>query len=140
MSSVTIKGASVILHVNGKPYAEVSSFDFSSATPAREIRGIDNIEVLELAVTTGSCSGAIGVYRLIGSGGAEGIGISTAYDELPALKYVMFQLIERLSDTVIFQATQARLENQGWSVAARGLMTGHLTFKALNWNNEVTKK
>jgi hypothetical protein len=139
MGTLVVRGATVVLYVNSKVYAEVNSFEFTSNTPAKEIRGIDSTEVLELAATTGSCSGTIGVHRLSGTGGLEGIGVAVRYEDLPAQKYVSLQLVDRSSDTVLFEATKCRIETQGFGVAAKGIMSGKLTFKAISWTNESTR-
>ena len=41
MATKVVRGAAVILYVNGRPFAHVSGFQWSSATPSKEIRGID---------------------------------------------------------------------------------------------------
>jgi hypothetical protein len=137
MATKIVHGAAVVVLVNGVPFAEVSGFQFSSGTPGREIRGIDTIETLELAPISAGCTGQLSLYRQLGDGGIEGKGLSTNYGDLPALKYITIQLIDRRADLILFSADRCRVESQTWSVQTKGLMTGQMSFRALSWSNET---
>ena len=138
MASLVVSGAKVVLYVNSRPFAQVSSFQWSSDTPSKEIRGIDSVQAIELAPTTAGANGQIGLYRLTGDGGLEGNGISAPYVDLPAQRYVRIQLIERTADMVLFEANFCRVEFQGWQVASKTLMTGTTRFRSLDCSNEAT--
>jgi hypothetical protein len=135
-----IVGAGVILYVNGKPYGRVSAFSFSSSTSRKSQYGLDSLEPFELSPTVTKISGQISLYRTIGDAGAEGASMTVSYEELPREKYFSVQLVERLSDTTIFDARYCSLESQTWSVSQHGIMTGQIEFEALDFNNELRPK
>lgn len=136
-SSPLIAAAAVTLYINGRPYAQVSSFRWDSDTPMREIYGIDSGEPYELAPTQSRISGNIGLYRLIGDGGIEGAGATVHYGELPRQKYFTLSLVLHKYDLQLFYAGRCSVVRQNWDVPAKGLITGAMSFKAIDWNNEV---
>jgi hypothetical protein len=132
----TIVSAGVSLYINGKRMGRVTSFEFNSATPRRAIHGLDALDPFELAPVSTRVSGRLGFVRTVGDGGAEGQGLTTQYDTLPLEKYFSIMLIERISDTVIFEANYCSVVNQSWSVQPKSMVTGMVEFEALDWNNE----
>jgi len=138
-SSLVIASAHVVVLINGLLYGQVSGFKWGSSTPRKEIYGIDSVEPYELAPTVTHLQGQLSLYRLIGDGGLEGKGIATHYADLPAEKYFRLQLVERRSDTILFQAESCCVESQEWNATARGQMTGTMSFRGLRWENEATK-
>jgi hypothetical protein len=136
MGSKIVVGAAVVLLVNGVPYGVVSDFQWASSTPSKELRGLDTIETLELIPTSAGCSGTIGLYRQVGSGGLEGIGVTAPFGSLAALKYCSIILLDRRADMLLFSADRVRFEGETWQVATKGVMRGQASFKALSWSNE----
>jgi hypothetical protein len=136
MRAKTIVSAGVVLHLNGRPYGRVTSFQFTSDTPRTAKYGIDSMLPTELAPTTTRVTGRIGIVRTVGDGGVEGAGMTTDFDTIPRERYFLLQLIERRSDTVIFEAKYCSLVQQSWSLPEKGRMSGEVAFEALGWNNE----
>ena len=137
MGSKLTVAAQVKCLVNGQLFAEVSSMSWTSATPKKAVRGLDSSQPYELAVTSSSCTGQLSLYRITGSGGLEGAGIIPPYQDLPREKYFTLTLIDRLTDSVIFEAHHCSVTSQGWQVAAKSLIVGSMAFEAISWNNEV---
>ena len=138
MRSLNVTGAHAALYINGRPFGRVTDFQWNYSTPKRELRGIDVVEPVELAVTSGSISCTFSLLRRIADGGAEGAGMAALMENLPREKYFTVMLLERTTDTVLFRADFASVTSQSWSVPARGRVTGSISFSCLSWNNEVT--
>ncbi len=117
----------------------MSSFDFRSDTPHKELHGIDSSDAFELAPTTNGCSGTLGVFRSLNDGGAEGAGLTPVNADLSRGKYFSLILIERLSESILFQARKCVLVSQSWNAPARGYLTGSLSFKSTDFTNEVSR-
>lgn len=134
----TISGAHLILYLNGRPYSLATGFSFQVITSRKAIYGVDSGEPYEIAPTTSKVTGQINLIRTIGDGGLEGSGIAAPLENVPREKYVTITLIERSSDTVVFQADQAAVVGQSWNVEAKSLMRGSMQFEAIDWSNEAT--
>jgi len=134
-----ITGARLVVSINGRPYAKVVDFSWSSATPAREIYGVDSTEPFELATTVSRGTGAMTIYRMVSDGGAEGAGITVSLPDLPNEKYFSVALTERSSDTVVFQARRCKVTAQEWTVPTRGYVMGTIHFSMMEWSNEAVK-
>lgn len=131
-----ITGASVVLHLNGKPFGRVRAFQWSSDTPRAPKYGLDSTEPFELIPTTTRITGRISLYRTVGDAGAEGAGMTAPYEFLPKEKYFSLYLVERGSDTTIFEALYCSVVRQSWSAPEKGMVTGEIEFEALDWSNE----
>jgi hypothetical protein len=132
-----VTSAGVVLHLNAKAFGRVRGFQFASETPKIAVYGLDSTEPFELMPTTTKISGRVSVYRTIGDGGAEGAAMVVPYDFVPREKYFSLQLVERASDSVIFEAAYCSVIRQSWSVPEKGIVTGEIEFEALDWSNEI---
>lgn len=126
-----------MVYVNGRVYGRVKEFQWSSATPKKPQYGLDSLEPYELIPTSTRVTGRLTLYRTVGDGGAEGAAMATRYEDVPREKYFSLQLMERGSQTIVFEARYCSVTNQSWSVPERGLVTGTLEFEAIEWNNEL---
>lgn len=127
----------VVVHVNGKPYAYATHFRFESATPHEDIREIDNVDPVELAVTVTNVRGSLGLLRVAGDGGLQGQGVTSHYGQLPVNKYFSVALVDRITQTIFFEARQCVVESESWDMAPKALVSGTLNFKGIHWNNEA---
>ncbi len=139
MRSFLLGGAKVRLYINGLAFGRVTNFSWQSETPKKAIYGIDSTEPYELAVTTSRITGSISVLRSSGDGGAEGAGIAAPLHDLSKELYFSIALVEILTDTTIFEATRCSMTGQQWGAPAKGLMSGSISFEAIEWNNEIGK-
>lgn len=133
----TITGAHVICYVNGARFGRVTSVIWKSATPRKAIYGLDSVDPHELAPTTTRISFTVNLLRTIGDGGAEGAGMAANYEDLPREKYFTMQLVDRSTDTVLFQAQYCSVTMQSWSIPIKDKVTGVLEAEAITWSNEV---
>jgi hypothetical protein len=133
----TITGAGVVCKINGVALARVSDLSFSVATSRKPAQGIDSFLPQELIQTAVKITGQLKLYRTLGDGGAEGAGILAQLPDLSREKYFSIQLVERSSDTVVFEAWYCSCTNQSWDAPARGTITGTLGFEALDYKNEL---
>lgn len=136
MSARTLTGAHILVYINGKLYGRCNKFAWSSATPHKAIYGIDLPEPQELAPTSTHLSGAMSIYRTVTDGGAQGAGIVPRYVDIPRGRYFSITLLDRSTDTVVFQAGYCVCQDESWDIPMRGLITGNLRFEGIDWNNE----
>lgn len=127
--------ASVVCYINGKPYGLVTTFQWSSQTARKAIYGLDSTTPYELAPTVSKVTGSLGLIRQVGDSGIEGAGIAAPVPLLPREKYFTIALIDRTTDTIIFRADYCSVTNQTWTASARALVSGSISFEALDWAN-----
>jgi hypothetical protein len=138
MRTKIVVSAGVILHLNGKPFGKVKTFQWSSATPRKPQYGLDALVPFELIATPTRLTGRIGLYRTVGDAGAEGANMVALYRDLPREKYYSLALIERASDTTIFEARYCSTLSQTWSAPEKGIVTGDIEFEAIEYNSEIS--
>jgi hypothetical protein len=131
-----INGATVQLFVNGAPYAKVSSIQFGSATPFKEIRGCDSAQPYELAPTTTSIAGSMMIYRQSRDGGIEASGLTVPITEIARAKYVSLLLLETRSGTILFESARCAITSQEWTFATHALAIGTVSFLAIDYIND----
>lgn len=137
MSKRTVTGAGLNVYVNGIMYGRVRNFQFAAQTAHEAEYALDSPDPFELSASKTKIGGKLGVYRTIGDGGAEGANMAVRFEDLPRGKYFSITLVERSSDTVVFECRYAKVQNQSWSVGERGIMTGEIDFEGLDWSNEL---
>lgn len=137
MRARTITGAGVVCKVNGLLLGRVTSLEWSIATPRKPIYGIDSFTPQELLTGAVKISGRLQIVRTTADGGAEGAGIVAGLPDLSREHYFSLQLIERASDSVVFEAWYASCESQSWTAPERGVIKGTLEFSCLDARNEL---
>lgn len=136
-ASTIATGAKVVCYINGFVYGLVTGMSFGSATPHKELRGIDSQFPIELAPTMVSISGQLELLRRAGDGGLEAAGITAQFQQITQQRYFSIMLLDRLTNSVLFQANYCVCTGQQWGIPSRGIVTGSFPFTALEWNNEV---
>lgn len=132
-----VHGASVVLYVNGKKFAQVTGFEWTISTRREEKRGIDSLTAFELAPTQIVINGNLSLLRQSQDGGAEGAGMVAPVAQLSQEQYVSFMLIESHTNTVLFEARRCSVDSQGWRAGTRQVVTGQVSFTAIEYANEV---
>lgn len=132
----TLTGASLKLYINEKLFGLASSFTFQTTGNRRPIHGIDQPNAFELAPAANDVNGSITCMRIRLDGGLEGRGIAANDINIAAEKYISIMLVDRISDTVIFRVNQAAIDNQSWSIDARGIMKGSFSFQGITSIND----
>ncbi len=132
-----IVGARVLVYVNGKLFGRCAGFGWTSVTPHKETRVIDIQNPVELAPTTTGVQWNMTVLRTVGDGGMQGAGIVAPQDAFSRQKYIVLQLVERMSGLTIFQASMCAADNETWAVLPKDVMRGQLSGRGIIWNNEA---
>ena len=92
-----VSAARVVCYLNGRRAGTVTRFGHTSETPTHELGGLDSFDPFELAPTSTKVSGTVGLYRIAGLGGVEGMGLTAQYEALSRQKYATVQLLDRLT-------------------------------------------
>lgn len=133
---MVVRGGELKVYVNNNLLGIVTEMSFRSTNNAKPIYGLDSSEPFEIAETVNHVSGQLTVVRLRGDGGMEGRGLMASPAKVHLEKYSTIYVIHRFTDTVIFACDRARLTDQQWSVSAKGIMTGRVSFEGIGWINE----
>jgi len=137
MRARSIVTAGVICYINGKPFGRVKDFRFESSTGKKPQYAVDTLEPYELIPTITRVTGSMTLQRTVGDAGAEGAALTVRFEDLPRERYFSVQLIERVSDTLIFEAKYCAVTRQSWSFPEKGVVTGSVEFEAIDWSNEL---
>lgn len=136
MASKTITGSDAKVYVNGSMFGIAEGYSFAISDGTTEIRGLDSPLPFELAETTYSVTGTMNLYRLRGGGGIEGRGLTALPDQLPYLKYISMRLVDRYTDSTIFESNYVRVSRQQWEARSRQVMQGQVSWVAIGYSNE----
>lgn len=136
----SVPTAACCCYINGKLVGRVTSFRWSSDTPRKDIYGLDSVVPYEIAPTTVSCSGSVGLIRTHADGSIEALGMTAHSSQMERERYFTLTLVDRATDTLLFRADYCAVIGQQWEVPERGLVRGTVNFRALQWNNECLVK
>jgi hypothetical protein len=104
-----------------------------------EIFGLDEWLSQEIAPGIVRVQGSIGLMRRVGDGGSEGQGLGAAADLIPNRRYSSILALERQTRQKIYYFEgEVFFGEQSWSVAAKGVMLGSVSWIGTRWANEVT--
>lgn len=131
-----VVGAHTLVYINGTAFGRVADLSWNSATPKRALQTIDTLIPMELVPLATALSGNLTIYRLHKDGGIEAAGMAATYADLTREKYFSIMVIDRVTDTVMFQADQCSTESQSWR-NGKGYVMGSIAFKGLKFNNET---
>lgn len=137
MQEKVISGATLKCYINGDFLGIVTGFRYTVRTSHIGLRGIDSNTVQEFAPSTYMVMGQAEVVRLRGSGGLEGAGIVSFSDTILLEKYLRIDLLDRVTDKVVFSAINAVVMEQNWQTAPKDLMRGSFAFEAADFTNEA---
>lgn len=134
---VVISGARVLCYINGRLFGRVTSFAWTSLTPRKRIHTIDIPIPVELAATITEVTWQMGVLRTVSDGGMQGAGIVANQVDISKEKYFTIMLIERESDTTLFQADFCQSDQETWNVVSKSVMAGTVSGSGIIWSNEA---
>lgn len=132
MQSVLSSGARCHVYVNGQRYGECISIQYEVSNPFYPVETIDEVVPVELAPTRMRVKGSIECYRVVGSGGLEGMGIAATSDKYARLKYCTIQIRDAATDYALFTAYYCMVDSQRWSWAAKDLARGTFAFTGIS--------
>jgi len=149
MQTVTITGARLRLVINNKVVGLATSISYSVDYGKKALRGIDTPFPQEIVPGQQTVKGTIACIRIQGMS-LESYGIvspqlstvttplgegapspGTPATGLLADSYISIALIDRITGEAVFQADQASVLSQNWSVGARGIMQGSFEFEGV---------
>lgn len=138
MHSRIIVGAKVVVYVNGRLFGRITAFSFESITNRKPIHTVDIPWAQELAATTVTTRGSMKILRLSGDGGAQGAQLVAPQHQISAEKYMTILVIDRSTETTLFQSDNCQVNSESWEVDARGRMEGSIGFESILWFNETS--
>ncbi len=59
------------------------------------------------------------------------------FPELSRQKYYSLMLIEKHSNTILFEGRRCATNGQSWGASTRSYVTGTVEFSAIDWSNEL---
>lgn len=136
-NSSIICGPQTVVYINGKPFAQVSSIDYSIASPYRVITGIDTLLPLDTAPQSLSCTGTMNLYMIRGRGGIEGEGMAATWEAATRGKYFSILVLDRATSSILFETRKNRALGQQWRLAAKSIVTGTVQFTGLFYSNNT---
>jgi hypothetical protein len=134
-NSVIISGAQCVVYINGKPFAQVSNFEYQVATPQKVIHGIDTLLPLDTVPGAVGYTASMNMYRMRRQGGIEGDGLGPSWSAATRGKYFSLILLDRASSDILFEGKKNIITNQAWSIATKQLVTGSVAFTGLFYDN-----
>lgn len=142
MSSLVTVGAGVVCYINAKLCGKIINFDYMAESPRRFVQTVDTLIPFEAVAGPTQVTGRFSMYRVRGDGGAEALGIigpqilASGESGIANEKYFTIAIIDRLSDTTLFQSNYCSVISQSCSIN-RGQVIVNISFRALMYNNEV---
>lgn len=137
MASRLLVGSCVVCYINGTLFAKVSNIQLRMTSAKRHLHTIDTLQPAELVPLSTEVGGTLTVFRLRNDGGVEGAGLAAEFKNLVMGKNFSLALVDRGSDTIIFNLPQCSVESQNWDINTKRYLIGQIGFSALSWNNET---
>lgn len=132
-----LTGAQTLVYINGQLFGRIADISWSSETPQSEKKVVDWMPPWELVPQGASVRGVMTIYRIHKDGGIEGAGMTANWNDLTRQKYFSVMVLDRVTDTVLFQADKCSVTGQSWRIG-RGYVMGNINFTGLYWNNETS--
>mgnify|MGYP000934397012 FL=1 len=129
----------LLIYINSRLWGVVTSFTMRSATPRRKVKTIDVMHAQELMPTTYDVSFTMGIIRVGGDGGIQGAGLIARQQHLAREKYFSILVRDRLLDLPFFASEMNSVEDESWSVNAKGLLEGTVMCTGVVWTNETNQ-
>jgi len=136
MRNSTIAGTDCSVYINGKLFGVASDFRWTVNSGTRAIRGIDSVFPFEIATGSHEVSGSVSLYRKHNTAGIEGAGIAPRDAFLARSRYFSITVIDRVTDSIIFNCDKCAITSQDWNVPAQGVVSGSFSFQGIGYNNE----
>ncbi len=77
------------------------------------------------------------MQRVRYDGGLEGKGIAASQKDILSEKYIGIVVVDRVTDSVVFQCDRVAVTSQKWSVKSKGILEGSFSFEAIDIKNET---
>jgi hypothetical protein len=126
-----------VCYINSVPFARCCGLNLDILTPRKAIRGIDTLQVVELAPAGISTRGSLQIYRFHRDGGIEAAGLAATFDAITREKYASMMVMDRLTDTVLAQIDKFCVEHQTWTITPKSFVIGTISFTGIDYNNDA---
>lgn len=136
MRSKTLRALDLIVYINAQPWAFADSLDWTAEYSAEPIYGVDSMHPQEIPSGREHVVASLHYWRQHNTAGAEGAGIVPTGDALSRERYFYLQVIDRQTNTTYLEIPKAKLQSQGGSARAKGVVEGRLTITGMGWANE----
>ena len=133
----TLRGCSLLVFLNNKPWAVCDNLTWSVNYSAEPIFGIDQLEPFEIPTGRISITGSFNYFRQKNSAGAEGAGWVPPQDDVSRERYPYLVISDRESQTVYLEIPKCKITSQSGSAQARGVVTGTISFSGIGYVNEM---
>lgn len=133
-----LAGPHLLCYINGYLVGRVTSFSFNNKTNVREIAGLDYPMLFEIGAASTRVNGSLGLLRMVGDGGAQGIGIMQSMPDVARGKYFTLTVIDRHNGLPVFVSNYCFGIEESWEFVDKNLVSGSVSFSALIYGNEVS--
>lgn len=134
-----LTGSRAIIKVNGKLAGFAFAANINIQTDQRDVNEIDNYVPYELAPRRTTVTGTLGMFHIPGKGPtAEGY-MGNVLSFLMK-RYVTIEIRDRTTNNLIFKTDRAAITGRQQSIMAGEQSTITLSFRAIDWEDEVEPK
>ena len=129
-------GAQVLCYLNGQLQGTVRGVSLRMSSPTKRLYGLDSAQAFDLIPTTSMISGTIEIFRLVNSGGAEGMEIIPPPSMIQMGTFTSLILINKMTQEVIWRSDTVTISDQQLSVPVGGICTLNLSFDAIDFTSD----
>lgn len=133
-----LSGADALIFINGKGYGLASSQNIQINTPLMPSQTIDTHLPHEFMPSQGLVKVVFTVYRAITQGDWEGYRLASPMNQLPTQTPISIKVVNRKTQTVLWQFDNAVVERQTWAIMAQRLVQGEISLSARAISNDFT--
>jgi hypothetical protein len=130
-----VAGHHLVLYVNGSIFGLVTNMQWSVDAEWRPEQVIDYAGPIEFMPGSTRVRGSFGIVRARANGSLEAMGMTTYARNLLKQKYLHFQVRDRITGNVFYEATNVVVLNQTWQTGPRQLVQGTFTWEGMGWTN-----
>lgn len=131
-----LTSSAVVCYINGLPFGRVANIDIDISHHRKLIKTVDVLRAAEIVQQGYDINGSVTIFKLHSDGGVEAAGMAGVQADLNREKYFTILLVDRVTDTTIWQAPNCSVTSQRWSYT-RGLIIGNIGFQSLTISNET---
>jgi len=129
--SVVLPGALIRIYINNKIYKEAQQVQYVLDAGENEIYGIDSPFPQEISSTRSMVSGSITGVRVRSSGGLQAYNARPLTIDLMKAEYISIRIQDRASGEDILFIPNAKISQQTFQAATKGLVRLSFNFKGL---------
>lgn len=131
-------GAGIVVKANGNVIGFATGLQFTRSQNLKTIYEVDNPFAVEIFPTNYGVTGTLSGFRLRDGGGLDTpqiMDLSVA-QSIFYQKYVIIEVVDRLTTKTIYTFRQVLFENDSWSITTKNIITFNANFRAIFVSNE----